>query len=78
MCVCLHVNVLVDRYCLQKNTRFIAVGCLHQISPAQCCLLTVVAEINKLYLHALSLLALCYSKRMQSGNVHPPVTEQPP
>lgn len=66
MCVCLHVNVLMDRCCLQKNTHFLAVGCLHQVSPAQCRLLTIVAEINKLYLHAPSLLALCYSKKMQS------------
>jgi hypothetical protein len=69
MCVCLHVNVLMSRYCLQKNTGFLAVGCLHQVSPAQCCLLTIVAEINKFYLHAPSLLALCYSKMMQSGRL---------
>ena len=69
MCVCLHVNVLMGRCCLQKNTRFLDMSYLYWISPAQCRPLTIVAKINKFYLHAPSLLALCYSKRMESGRL---------
>lgn len=67
--MCLHVNVLMDRYCLQKNTRFLDMSYLYWISPAQCRPLTIVAKINKFYLHAPSLLALYYSKKMQSGRL---------
>jgi hypothetical protein len=44
-------------------------GYLYWISLAQCRPLTIVAKINKLYLHAPSLLALCYPKMMQSGRL---------
>jgi hypothetical protein len=69
VCVCLQVNVLMDRCCLQKNTRFLAVGCLHQLSSAQSRPLTIVAKNNKFYLQTPSLLALCYSNKMQSGRL---------